>query len=134
ARSRAEAEYLRARHKLNALLAESSSQLRAARATVEEARARVEYYRDVVVPRRQRIVELTTLEHNAMLVGPFQLLQARQNEAQARRDFVDAQLDYWTARNELDRALNGVIAPTSFVPVTDQLSAKRSTALPKGGH
>jgi cobalt-zinc-cadmium efflux system outer membrane protein len=71
ARSRAEAEYLRARHTLNALLAESSSELRAARATVEEARARVEYYRDVVVPRRQRIVELTKLEHNAMLLGPF---------------------------------------------------------------
>ena len=134
ARSRAEAEYLRARHTLNALLAESSSQLRAARATVEEARARVEYYRDVVVPRRRRIVELTTLEHNAMLVGPFQLLQARQNEAQARRDFVDAQLDYWAARNELDRALNGIITPTSFIPATNQLAIKRSTTLPEGGH
>ena len=108
ARSRAEAEYLRARHTLNALLAESSSQLRAARATVAEARARVEYYRDVIVPRRERIVELTKLEHNAMLVGVFQLLQAKQSEAQARRDFIDAQLDYWSARNNLDRALNGV--------------------------
>ena len=93
ARSRAEAEYLRARHTLNALLAESSSQLRAARAAVAEARARVEYYRDVIVPRRQRIVDLTKLEHNAMLAGVFQLLQAKQNEAQARRDFIDAQLD-----------------------------------------
>ena len=134
ARSRAEAEYLRARHTLNALLAESSSELRAARATVEEARARVEYYRDVVVPRRQRIVELTKLEHNAMLLGPFQLLQARQNEAQARRDFVDAQLDYWAARNSLDRALNGVVTPTSSTPAANQLSARRSTALPEGGH
>src|SRR5947199_3416231 len=107
ARSRAEAAYLRARHTLNALLAESSSELRAARAAVEEARARVGYYRDVVVPRRRRIVELTKLEHNAMLVGPFQLLQAKRNEALARRDFVDAQLDYWAARNDLDRVLNG---------------------------
>ena len=118
ARSRAEAEYLRARHTLNALLAESSSQLRAARAAVTEARARGEYYRDVIVPRRQRIVELTKLEHNAMLVGVFQLLQAKQNEAQARRDFIDAQLDYWAARNNLDRALNGVA----------------STMSPEGGH
>jgi cobalt-zinc-cadmium efflux system outer membrane protein len=134
ARSRAEAVYLRTRHTLNALLAESSSELRAARASVEEAHARVAYYRDVVVPRRQRIVELTKLEHNAMLVGPFQLLQARQNEAQTRRDLVDAQLDYWAARNSLDRALNGVSTLTSFTPATDQLAAKRSTALPEGGH
>jgi cobalt-zinc-cadmium efflux system outer membrane protein len=134
ARSRAESEYLRAAHTLNALLAESSSELRAARATVAEARARVEYYRDVIMPRRQRIVELTKLEHNAMLVGPFQLLQARQSETQAERDFIDAQLDYWTARNDLDRALNGVADPTSFMPATDQLSGKRNHASPAGGH
>ena len=38
ARSRAEAEYLRARHTLNALLAESSSQLRTARDSRESWR------------------------------------------------------------------------------------------------
>jgi cobalt-zinc-cadmium efflux system outer membrane protein len=134
ARSRAEAEYLRATHTLNALLAESSSELRAARATVGEARARVEYYRDVVVPRRRRIVELTKLEHNAMLVGPFQLFQAKQSEAQARRDFIDAQRDYWSARNDLDRALNGVATSATFMRATDQLSAKRGTTSPEGGH
>ncbi len=134
ARSRAEAEYLSARHTLDALLAESSSELRAARATVDEARARVEYYRDVVIPRRQRIVELTKLEHNAMLVGPFQVLQARRNEAQARHDSIDAQLDYWSARNNLDRALNGVANPTPLTPSTDELTGKRSTVLPEGGH
>jgi cobalt-zinc-cadmium efflux system outer membrane protein len=135
ARSRAEAEYLRAAHTLNALLAESSSQLRTARATVAEARARVEYYRDVIVPRRQRIVELTKLEHNAMLLGVFQLLQAKQNEAQARRDFIDAQRDYSSARNRLDRALNGVATDTTFILSIDQLYGKRtSTTSPQGGH
>jgi len=135
ARSRAEAEYLRASHTLNALLAESSSQLRAARAAVAEARARVEYYRDVIVPRRQRIVELTKLEHNAMLVGVFQLLQAKQNEARARRDFIEAQRDYSSAHNSLDRVLNGVATDPSFMPATDPLAAKRtSTTSPEGGH
>jgi cobalt-zinc-cadmium efflux system outer membrane protein len=140
ARSRAEAEYLAAGHRLNALLAESSSQLRAARATVAEARARVEYYRDVIVPRRKRIVELTTLEHNAMQVGVFQLLQAKQNETQARRDFIDAQRDYSSARNDLDRALNGVAADATFMPAPPRRAearrstVKRSTTSPEGGH
>jgi len=49
-----------------------------------------------------------------MLMGVFQLLQAKQNEAQARQDFIDAQLDYWLARNNLDRTLNGVANSTSF--------------------
>lgn len=108
ARSRAEAEWLRARHLLNALQAESTSNLRAAKAAVAAARVRVEYFRDVLIPRRSRIVELTKLEHNAMVVGIFQLLEARQREAEAQRDFIDAQRDYWTARIDLDRALNGI--------------------------
>src|SRR5205823_357138 len=85
----AAAQRLRARHLLNALLSESSSALRAAHTSVAEARARVEYFRDVLLPRRARIVELTKLEHNAMLVGVFQLLQAKQNEAEAQRDSIE---------------------------------------------
>jgi cobalt-zinc-cadmium efflux system outer membrane protein len=108
ARSRAEAQFLRARHALNALTAESSSRLRAASATLAEARERVENYRDVVLPRRRRIVELTKLEHNAMLIGVYQLLQAREDEARAQSDFIEAQREYWIARTNLDRAVQGI--------------------------
>ena len=132
ARSRAEAQFLRSRHLLNALLTESSSRIRSARATVAEARARVEYYRDVLLPRRQRIVDLTKLEHNAMFAGTFQLLQAKQNEAQAQRNYIDAQRDYWTARANLDRAVNGLATDTSFTPATDQGTGKR-TRITRGG-
>ena len=82
--------------------------MRAAQQSVLAARARTEYYRDVVVPRRKRIVDLTQLEQNAMVVGIFQLLQAKQNEISARRDYVDAQRDYWVARANLERALSGL--------------------------
>ncbi len=133
ARTRAEAQWLRARHLLNALLAESSSMLRAGHASVAEARARVDYYRDVLLPRRSRIVELTKLEHNAMLVGVFQLLQAKQNQAEAQRDYIEAQREYWSARTDLDRALNGIVAQTSFMPATDQGTGKRAD-INRGGH
>lgn len=133
ARTRAEAELLRARHTLRALEAEASSQLRAAGATLAEARARVEYYRDVILPRRRRIVELTKLEHNAMLAGVFQLLQARQGEAQAESDYIEAQREYWSARTDLDRALQGIADDTSFTPATDQGTGKRANGN-RGGH
>lgn len=131
ARTRAEAQFLRARHALNALEAESSSRLRAARTTLAEARARVEYYRDVIVPRRTRILELTKLEHNAMLVGIFQLLQAKQNEAQAHRDFIGAQHEYWSAHNDLNRALQGIASDPSFTLATDQ---SRNAGATREGH
>ena len=133
ARTRAEAEYLRARHSLAALEAESSSQLRTARAALDEARARVEYYRDVLLPRRRRIVELTKLEHNAMLVGIFQLLQARQNEAAAQSDYIEAQREYWSARTDLDRALQGIAEDPSSSLVPDRGTGRQSGAS-RGGH
>ncbi|HEX9986249.1 MAG TPA: TolC family protein [Thermoanaerobaculia bacterium] len=133
ARTRAEAQFLAARHALAALESETASQLRAARSTLAEARARAEYYRDAIVPRRARIVELTKLEHNAMLAGVFQLLQAKQNEMQARRDFIEAQREYWSARTNLDRALQGVAGETSFTPATDQGQGKQADVT-RGGH
>lgn len=135
ARTRAEAEYLRAQYTLEALLAESSSEIRAAAASVAEARARVEYYRDVIVPRRQRIVELTKLEHNAMLTGPFRLLDATKSEAEARMELIDAERDYWSARNALDRVVNGV--SEDQVPPGTAFNASRrrsNTTSPEGGH
>ncbi|MEO7919646.1 MAG: TolC family protein [Thermoanaerobaculia bacterium] len=108
ARTRAEAAFVRARHLVDALTQEASATLAIARVTLDEARARVEYFRDVLLPRRRRIVELTKVAHNAMLIGVFQLLQAAQNEAEAQRDSIEAQREYWTARTDLDRVLNGI--------------------------
>ena len=108
ARTRLEAQRLRAEQQLALLTASASSEARAARQAVVAARGRVEYYRDVILPRRKRIVDLTQVEHNAMLAGTFQLLQARQNEAEARRESIDAQREYWIARVNLDRALSGI--------------------------
>ncbi|HET7747397.1 MAG TPA: TolC family protein, partial [Vicinamibacteria bacterium] len=75
---------------------------------VREARARAEYLRDVVVPRRQRILQLTLTRYNAMLEGAFRLLQARQNLASAEREEVLATRDYWRARVALEANLAGV--------------------------
>lgn len=113
ARTRAEAEFLRARYRLADVTGRAGSEARTAREKLMAARSRAEYYRDVVLPRRARIVELTKLEHNAMLAGAYQLLQARQDEANARREYIDAQRDYWSARVNLDRVING-IGPVDF--------------------
>lgn len=115
-RARAEAEFLRARYQLAELTARASSEARTARERVTAARARVEYYRDVVLPRRARIVQLTKLEQNSMLVGVYQLLQARQNETNAHREFIEAQRDYWSARVDLDRVINGTSALDFEIP------------------
>ncbi len=106
-RARTEAQLVRSRQRLALLNGALASELRSVQDRLVAARARMEYYRDVVLPRRRRIVELTQLAHNAMAVGIFQLLQARQDEADERRAAIRAELDYWLARIDLDRAVNG---------------------------
>ena len=43
-----------------------------------------------------------------MLRGVFQLIEARQNLANAQREEVVATRDYWVARTELETVLLGV--------------------------
>lgn len=71
------------------------------------ARQLAEYMRTTLLPRRHRVVEETQLEFNGMQVGVYQLLQARQQEVGARRDYIMAVRDYWVARAEFERAAGG---------------------------
>ena len=108
ARTRAAAMLRRAEQRLHALAVTAGSEARTARERLVEARARAEYVAGVVVPRRQRIVQLTQLEYNAMLRGVFDLIRARQSLASAQREQVLALRDYWLARTEMDVAMSGV--------------------------
>lgn len=114
-RARASALLRQSQQRYAALTVNARSEVRSARERLLEARARVEYLRDVILPRRVRILALTQLEYNAMLRGVFQLIQARQNVANAERELVLGQRDYWIARSDLDTALDGV-ARFSFRP------------------
>lgn len=107
-RSRAVATLRQAEQRLHALTAAARSEARAARERLLEARARADYLRTVVVPRRQRILYLTQLEYNAMHRGVYDLIRARQGLSDALREQVLAVRDYWLARTRLDAAMNGV--------------------------
>jgi outer membrane protein, heavy metal efflux system len=107
-RTRAVARLRMAEQRLYALTVTARSEARAARERLAEARARADYLRTVMVPRRQRILQLTQLEYNAMLRGAFDLIRARQELAAAEREQVLAFRDYWLARTELEAAMSGV--------------------------
>jgi len=107
-KTRARAMLRQAEQRLAALTVSARSEVRTAQERLLEARSRMSYLRDVVIPRRERILRLTQLEYNAMLRGVFQLIEARQELARAQRDEVMGTRDYWVARIELDTALTGV--------------------------
>ncbi|HVG06556.1 MAG TPA: TolC family protein [Thermoanaerobaculia bacterium] len=118
-RTRAAASLRRAEQRLHALTVTARSEARAAHERLLEARARADYLRTVVVPRRQRILDLTQLEYNAMLLGAFDLIRARQGLADALREQVMAVRDYWLASTGLETAMSGA-AGFSIRPAGEQ--------------
>ena len=107
ATSAAASELRRARQRYAALAVDVRSGARAAWSRLDAARSRAAYYKQVILPLRQRIVEQTQRQFNAMQVSPFQLLSARQQQVEAGGQYVDALLEYWTARTDYDLILNG---------------------------
>ena len=71
------------------------------------ARDRALYYRDIMLPLHERIVNETQLHYNAMQLGPVQLLRAREQQIETGAAYVEALRDYWMARTELAQLLSG---------------------------
>ena len=107
AKARAEAKVRQLQQRYLALAVEIRSEVRNARDRMLLARERVNYAQATALPLRRRILEETQLEYNAMQIGVFELLRAKQEEVTTAREYVEALRDYWVARSELEKAVGG---------------------------
>lgn len=105
--AKALAELRRAQHIFTATAVAVRARVRAAYSDVIAARERTAYYREVILPLRQKIVQHTQLQYNAMQVGTFQLLQAKQQQIEAANEYIESLHEYWLARTDLDQILSG---------------------------
>lgn len=104
---RAAAELRRSQQEYYALAVRIRSAARAVRDRVEGARDRALYYRDILLPLRERIVNEAQLQYNAMQLGPSQLLRAREQQIEAGVAYVETLRDYWIARSDIGQILSG---------------------------
>jgi cobalt-zinc-cadmium efflux system outer membrane protein len=65
------------------------------------------YYKSVLLPLKQQVVDQSQLEYNAMLIGLFQLLQAKRDQVQTAAAYIEHQRDYWIARTNVEQLLAG---------------------------
>lgn len=107
--ARLEALARQADDRVTARAVDIRSEVRSAREHLRAARAVAEQYRDVILPRRERVVQLAQDSYNGMLLGVYDLILAKQAQTAAYRDYLDAVRGYWTARAELARALGGAL-------------------------
>jgi len=83
------------------------SAARALSSRLEAAAKSAAYYRSVLLPLRQQIMDETQLQYNAMNTGVFQLLQAKRDQIEAARAYVEVLREYWTLRAQVDQLLAG---------------------------
>ena len=105
------AQFRQAQRELQARAINARSEVREARDKLVAYRELAEYYQKILLPLRIQIVNQTLLQYNAMQLGPFHLLAAKERELDAERDYIEAVKNYWTARAELERAVGGNLFP-----------------------
>ncbi|MEO8198476.1 MAG: TolC family protein, partial [Thermoanaerobaculia bacterium] len=105
--ARLESEWLRARWQLRALEAQAQSEVREKASDLVSAAEQERIYRETVLPLRREALDRTLREYNAMLIGTFDLVVARQAELASERRHVEALEGYWIARAELALAVGG---------------------------
>jgi cobalt-zinc-cadmium efflux system outer membrane protein len=131
--ARAQAELRRAEQRYYATAVEIRTTVRASFARTRALRQQVDYYRTVLLPLRQTIVDETQLQYNAMQAAPFQLLQAKRDQIETGRAYLELLKDYWTAKAQLELILSG--RTTQLNQTTNSRSeAPSSSSGSSGGH
>lgn len=100
-------------HRLTALAVDIRSEVRSLRIRLVQERYRIEHYLKVVIPLRERAVALTQEQYNFMLVGAFELLEAKRREFDAYQEYIETVRDYWITRSEFLHAIGGAVPPKS---------------------
>ncbi len=134
ARGRAGAEL--ATHALAQRQLAIEREVRTGVARLASLRQIVDSYRTALIPQRETIVARELERYNFMLIGAFELIQARQQTYDAYQAYLEAIRDYWLAHAELARAVGGHLpgAETGGDAV-DTVSAQSLLAVPdSAGH
>jgi cobalt-zinc-cadmium efflux system outer membrane protein len=113
--ARATAEFNRAEQEYYDLAVRVRATARAVADRLQGARDRALYYRDVVLPLQDLVVNEAQLHYNAMQLGPIELLRAREQQIEAASGYVDALHDYWIAYGDHQQLMAGRLPSASGI-------------------
>ncbi len=106
-RARANALRDMARERVALLRLQLQREVRSGLERLATQRAIIDTFRDALIPQREAIVAREQERYNFMLIGVFELIQARQQEYDAYQAYIEAIRDYWLHRVELARVAGG---------------------------
>jgi cobalt-zinc-cadmium efflux system outer membrane protein len=118
--TRAQSQVERAEADSDALQVKIVNALRLAHASVQNAKARAQEYRESLIPQREEVVARTQERVSFMLEGQFELLLAKRQEYEAYQGYIESVRDYWLARTDLARAVGTTLPSSAQSPREDQ--------------
>jgi len=87
------------------------SEVREAASRLNAAHGLLKHYRSAVLPLADQVVGETLKFYNGMLVGVYELLNAKQTQIHAASDYIGVWRDFWVAWADLELAI-GTYLPT----------------------
>lgn len=115
--ARAEALLAQSRARLAGLELAAGNAVRLGTERVRILREIVETHRDALIPQRESVVARSQEQQNYMIIGVFELIQAKRQEYDAYQSYLEAIRDYWLARTDLMRAV-GARLPSESAEAT----------------
>ena len=88
-------------------------------------------FRNSLIPQRETVLARSQQEQNFMLIGVFELIQAKAKEYDAYQGYLEAVRDYWQARVELTRSVGGRLP--SDAGKKENTPSVEDILTPKGG-
>lgn len=119
--ARARAKRSQGRSHLQALEAKSLAEIRTLFQRLTTARKSVKTYEEDILPLRIKAVDESQKHYNYMLLGVYQLLQAKQNEISTFQNYIESLEEYWLTRVDLERSIG------QSLPVNNRKMEKPAT-------
>jgi cobalt-zinc-cadmium efflux system outer membrane protein len=121
----------RSQQEYYALAVRIRANARQVRDRLEGASDRANYYRDILLPLHERIVNEAQLQYNAMQLGPLQLLRAREQQIETAVSYIGALRDYWLARADVGQMLSGRL-PAATTPLSRGAAGQTGRSVSEG--
>ncbi len=128
------AEMRRQANLIDDIAIRTRSTSRAVQARLTIAAQTAAHYRDVILPLRGQVVEQTQLQYNAMSVGVFELLQAKNMEITAHLAYLDVLREYWTMELDVAQLLAGGLRDSGNIARSPSAASGVSGASVSAGH
>jgi cobalt-zinc-cadmium efflux system outer membrane protein len=121
---RADARHELALQRIEAMELSIERELRVGTARLATLAEIIDGYHSALIPQQQAIVARELERYNYMLIGVFELLEARKAQFDTYQQYFEAIGDYWIARAELEQALGGPLpgpAAERLTPTIDEI-------------